>query len=107
MTPDIDLASLPSDPDMALGYAELHALWKADEDAFNQGRHVSDAEYLIWVVRVRQNLTPKELAIFDESSKDPSVDEFRAEKAAALARILWNRHGFHVAKSNGELKAAS
>jgi hypothetical protein len=38
MTPDIDLANVPSEPKAALGYAELHALWKADEDAYNAGR---------------------------------------------------------------------
>jgi hypothetical protein len=43
MTPDFNLASLPSDPKAALGYAELHALWKADREAFNEGRHNSDA----------------------------------------------------------------
>jgi hypothetical protein len=41
MTPEINLASVPSDPKAALGYAELHALWKADEEAFNQGRRAS------------------------------------------------------------------
>jgi hypothetical protein len=37
ITPDIDLANVPSDPKAALGYAELRALWKADEDAYNAG----------------------------------------------------------------------
>jgi hypothetical protein len=40
MTPEINLACVPSDPKAALGYAELHALWKADEDAYNAGRRI-------------------------------------------------------------------
>ena len=98
MTPDIDLASLPSDPKEALGYAELHVLWKADEEAFNQGRHTSDADYLFWMARVRTQLTPEELASFDKSSQDSSIEKFRTEKSAALVKILWDRHGYHVAK---------
>jgi hypothetical protein len=52
MTPEINLATLPPDPKAALGYAELHALWKADEDAYSAGRRISDAEYFMWVARV-------------------------------------------------------
>jgi hypothetical protein len=99
MTPEINLATLPSDPKAALGYAELHALWKAEEDAYSAGRRISDAEYFMWVARVRLHLTPEELAVFDESPKDNSIEESRAEKAAALVKILWNRHGLHVAKA--------
>jgi hypothetical protein len=58
MTPEINLATLPSDRKAALGYAKLHALWKADEEAFNQGRRISDAEYFMWVARVRLHLIP-------------------------------------------------
>jgi hypothetical protein len=36
-----------------IAYAELHKLWKADEDAYNAGRYVSDAEFLIWMGTVR------------------------------------------------------
>jgi hypothetical protein len=101
MTPDVDLANLPSDPKAALGYAELHALWKSDQETFNEGRHISDAEYLIWMARVRLHLTSEEKAFFDKSTKDSSIDEFRAEKAAALVTILMDRHGFPVAKVKG------
>jgi hypothetical protein len=93
MMPEINLAIVPSDPKAALGYAELHALWKGDEDAYNAGRRISDAAYMIWMAQVRLHLTPEELAIFDQSSKDNSIDEFRAEKTAVLLKILWNRHG--------------
>jgi hypothetical protein len=99
MALDIDQAGVPSDPKAALGYAELHALWKADEDAYNAGRHVSDAAYMIWMAQIRMHLTPEELAVFDQS---PKFEEFRAEKVAVLVKILWNRHGL-----NDGLKSAS
>jgi hypothetical protein len=95
--PDFDLASIPSDPKTAVGYAELYALWKVAQ-AFDQGLHVSDAEYLFWMARVRMHLTPEEKAAFDEASKNNSIDEFRAEKSAALVEILHARHGLPVAK---------
>jgi hypothetical protein len=98
MTPDVDLSVPPPDPEAASGYLDLYALWKADEDAFNQGRHKSDAEFLIWMATVRLYLTTEETTLFDHSSEDNSIEEFRAEKAAALVKILWNRQGFHVAK---------
>jgi hypothetical protein len=101
MTPEINLASVPSDPKAALGYAELHALWKADEEAFNQGRRISDDAYLIWMMQVRMHLTQEEITAFDKSSENISVDEFR-EKSAALLKILRNRHGL-----NDGLKSAS
>jgi hypothetical protein len=107
MTPDFNLASLPSDPKAALGYAELHALWKADREAFNEGRHISDAEYLIWMARVGLHLTREEKAFFDESTKGNSIDEFRTEKAAALVVILATRHGFPVVEMKGGLRPAS
>jgi hypothetical protein len=107
MMPEINLASVPSDPKAALGYAELHAPWKANEDAYNAGRRISDAEYFMWVARVRLHLTPEELAVFDESPKDNSIEDFRAEKAAALVKILWNRHGLNVANVNGGVRPAS
>jgi hypothetical protein len=84
MALDIDLASVPSDPKAALGYAELHALWKTGQQAFDQGRQLSDAAYLIWMMQVRMHLTQEELAVFDQSPKDNSIDEFRDEKSAAL-----------------------
>jgi hypothetical protein len=65
MAPDIDLASLPSDSEATLGYGELYALWKADEEAFNRGQRVTDAEYLFWMARVRQHLTLEELPVFE------------------------------------------
>jgi hypothetical protein len=108
MTPEIDLARAPLDPKAANGYAELHKLWKADEDAYNAGRHVSDAEFLIWMGTVRLYLTGDEMALFDQSTQDDlTSEEFRAEKAAMLVKILWTRHGFHVAKVNGGLRPAS
>jgi hypothetical protein len=103
MTPDVNLSIPPTDARAAKGYAELHGLWKADEEAFNQGRHVSDAEFLIWMATVRLYLTTAEITIFDHASKDYSVKEFRAEKAAALATILWARRGLKVAKANGAI----
>jgi hypothetical protein len=101
MTSDIDLASVPSDPKAALGYADLHALWKDDQQAFSEGRHISDAEYLVWMARVRLHLTSEEKAIFDQSMRGNSIDEFRAEKAAALVKILMDRHGLPVAEVKG------
>ena len=73
----------------------------------DQGQHISDAEYLIWMARVRMHLTPEEKAIFDEASRDNSIVEFRAEKSIALARILWGRHGLPVATVEGKLRPAS
>jgi hypothetical protein len=73
-------------------------LWKEDEEAFNQGRHISDADYLFWMARVRMRLTPEELAFFDKSSEGTSIENFRTEKSAALVKILWDRHGYKVAK---------
>jgi hypothetical protein len=103
MTPEIDLARAPSDPKAANGYAELHKLWKADEDAYNAGRRVSDAEFLIWIGTVHLYLTGDEMALFDQSTQDDLTnEEFRAEKAAALVKVLWNRHGL-----NDGLKSAS
>jgi hypothetical protein len=108
VTPEIDLARAPSDPKAANGYAELHKLWKADEDAYTARRHVSDAEILIWMGTVRLYLTVDEMALFDQSTQDDlTIEEFRAEKAAALVKILWNRHGLHVAKVNGGLRTGS
>jgi hypothetical protein len=108
MTPEINLASVPSDPKAALGYAELHALWQADEDAHNAGRRISDAEFLVWMGTVRLYLTGDEMALFDQSTQDDLTnEEFRAEKAAVLAKILWTRHGLHVAKVSGGLRPAS
>jgi hypothetical protein len=107
MTSDIDLATIPPDTNAALGYAELYALWKAEENAYNEGRHISDAEYIIWMARVRLHLTPEEKAAFDEASKDNSVDDFRAEKSAVLATILWNRHGLHVDRMGALRRSAS
>jgi hypothetical protein len=45
----------------------LHKLWKADEEVYNAGRHVSDAEFLIWIGTVRLYLTGDEKAFFDQS----------------------------------------
>jgi hypothetical protein len=106
MTPDIDLATVPSDAGEALGYAELYALWKADEEAFDQGHHISDAEYLFWMARVRMQLTQEEKPAFDQASKH-SIDEFRAEKSAALVEILRARHGLPVAKIKRRRRSAS
>jgi hypothetical protein len=50
---------------------------------------------------VRLYLTNDEGALFDQSSKDSDVKEFRAEKAAALAKILWKRRGLNVVKAAG------
>jgi hypothetical protein len=107
MTFDFDIAVPPTDPNAALGYADIYALWKADQDAFDQGRHISDAEYLIWMARVGMHLTPEEKAVFNEASRDNSIDEFRAEKSVALAKILRGRHGSPVAAVKGKLRPAS
>jgi hypothetical protein len=72
-----------------------------DESAYNEGRLVSDLEFLIWMGSVRLYLTNDEGALFDQSSKDSDVKEFRAEKAAALAKILWKRRGLNVVKAAG------
>jgi hypothetical protein len=57
---------------------------------------------MIWMAHVRMHLTPEELAVFDQSPNDNSVEEFRAEKVAVSFKILWNRHGL-----NDGLKSAS
>jgi hypothetical protein len=54
------------------------------------------------MMQVRMHLTQEELAVFDQSPKDNSTDEFRDEKAAALLKILRGRHGL-----NDGLKSAS
>jgi hypothetical protein len=96
MALDIDLADVPSDPKAALGYAELHALWKTGQEAFDQRQPISDAANLIWMMQVRIHpLTEEELPIFDQSPKDNSTDEFRDEKLATLLTILRNRHGLN------------
>jgi hypothetical protein len=47
-------------------------------------------------------------ALFDQSTQDDLTnEEFRAEKAAVLVKILWTRHGLDVAKVNGGLRPAS
>jgi hypothetical protein len=76
MTPEINLASVPSDPKAALGYAELHALRKADKEAFDQGRHISDDAYLIWMMQVRMHLTQEEITAFDKSPKISTSTNF-------------------------------
>jgi hypothetical protein len=101
LTPEVDISVAPGDPKAGKEYAKLYALWKADEDAYNQGRRKSDAEFLIWMATVRLYLTSEKAALFDRTSKDNSIEEFRAEKTAALVKILWDRHGFNVAKVNG------
>jgi hypothetical protein len=47
------------------------------------------------MMQVRMHLTQDELAVFDQSPKGNSTDEFRDEKAAALLTILRNRHGLN------------
>jgi hypothetical protein len=69
MALDIDQAGVPSDPKAALGYAELHALWKADKEAFDQGRHISDDAYLIWMMQVRMHLTQEGLRMAARSRR--------------------------------------
>jgi hypothetical protein len=44
------------------------------------------------------HLTPEEKVAFDRASKHNSIDEFRAEKSAALVEILRARHGLPVAQ---------
>jgi hypothetical protein len=107
VTRDFDLAVPPTDPNAVLGYADIYTLWKADQAAFDQGHHISDAEYLIWMARVRMHLVPEEKAIFDEASRGNSIDEFRAEKSAAVVSILRGRHGLPVTVRKGKLRPAS
>jgi hypothetical protein len=87
MTPEINLASVPSDPKAALGYAELHALWKADEDAYNAGRRISNAEFLIWMGTVRLYLTGNEMALFDQSTQDDLTNEDSGRRREANWRV--------------------
>ena len=49
---------------------------------------------------VRLYLSEDETLLFDFSSSGNSVAEFRAEKAAILVKILWDRRGFKVAGNN-------
>jgi hypothetical protein len=100
MTPEVDLSIPPADAKAAHGYAELYELWKADEEAYNQGRRTSDAEFIVWMATVRLYLSEDETLLFDLSSLGNSVAEFRAEKAAILVKILWDRRGFKVAGNN-------
>ena len=100
MIPEVDLSIPPTDAKAANGYAELYALWKADENAYNQGRRKSDAEFIIWMASVRLYLSEDETLLFDLTSQGNTADEFRAEKAATLAKILWDRRGFKVAGNN-------
>jgi hypothetical protein len=100
MIPEVDLSIPPADPKSANGYSELYALWKADEEAYNQGRHKSDAEFIIWMATVRLYLSEDETLLFDLTSSGNTVEEFRAEKAATLAKILWDRRGFKVVGNN-------
>jgi hypothetical protein len=81
----------PTDAKAANGYAELFALWKADEEPHNQSRRKSDAEFIVWRATVRLYLSEDETLLFDLTSSGSTVDEFRAEKAATLAKILWDR----------------
>jgi hypothetical protein len=53
-------------------------------------------------------LTGDEMALFDQSTQDDLTnEEFRAERAAVLVKILWTRQGSDVAKVNGGLRPAS
>jgi hypothetical protein len=97
MTPKVDLSIPPADANAANGYSELYALWKADE---SQGRRKSDAEFIVWMATVRLYLSEDETLLFDLASPGNSVDEFRAEKVATLAKILWARRGFEVVENN-------
>jgi hypothetical protein len=57
---------------------------------------------------VRLYLTGDEMALFDQSTQDDLTnEEFRAERAAVLVKILWTRQGLGVAKVNGGLRPAS
>jgi hypothetical protein len=85
------------------GVRRIVRIVESRRGSLQPGRHVSDAEFLIWMATVRLYLTTEEMTIFDHSSKDYSVKEFRAEKAAALAKILWARRGLKVAKANGAI----
>jgi hypothetical protein len=49
---------------------------------------------------VRLYFTEDETLLFDLTSSGNTVAEFRAEKAATLAKILWYRRGFKVAGNN-------
>ena len=101
MVHEVDLSIPPADAKAANGYAESYALWKADEETYNQGgRRTSDAEFIVWMATVRLYLSEDETLLLDLNSSGNSVDEFRAEKAATLAKILWDRRGFKVVGNN-------
>jgi hypothetical protein len=51
VTRDIDLALPPNEPERSARLRGHYELWKADQGAFDQGHHISNAEYLIWMAR--------------------------------------------------------
>jgi hypothetical protein len=107
MTRDIDLAVPPTNPNAALGYADIYELWKADQGASTEATTSAMPNTSFgWHGGNAPNVGGKK-AVFDEASRDNSIDEFRTERSVALARILRGRHGLPVATVEGKLRPAS
>jgi hypothetical protein len=98
MTVDLDVSAPPTDPATAMGYEELYALWKE-----NQQRDITTAEFQDWINRVRGHLTPGELAIFDGIFVERSFSKAQIKAAANLYKILRDRHDAPASKGDGGL----
>ncbi len=96
MTINVNVSEVPTDPAAAIGYEELYALWKE-----NQQRDITTAEFRNWIDRVRAHLTPSELAIFDEIFVERSFSKVQVKAAANLYKILSDRHHARVPKVDG------
>jgi hypothetical protein len=93
MTNEFDLSAAPSDPTAAIGYAALYTLWKENLDDFNLRRDVSKADFQNWIDQVREHLTPRELAFFDEPFDERNFSKVEVKQVSNLYKILFDRHG--------------
>jgi hypothetical protein len=98
MTPDADVSAIPTDPAAAVGYEELYALWKE-----NQQRDITTEEFRNWIDRVRGHLTPRELAIFDGIFVERSFSKAQIKATANLYKILCDRRSASLSEVDGGL----
>jgi hypothetical protein len=98
MTVNLDVSAVPTDPVAAIGYRELHALWKE-----NQRQEITTAEFRNWIDRVRGHLTPRELAVFDGIFVERSFSKAQIKAAANLYKILRDRHSARASEEDGGL----
>lgn len=104
---NIDLAQVPSKPEDATGYLEIHTFWKRLSDTFEKGGQLSDAEFRSELTSLRPVLRPREAAFLDEPHEVSIAnipEAVQARTVARLYKILLDRQGFHVKRENGGLR---